>query len=296
MRYAKLSCLLIVATLAWAQDARELASAAMSAYQAKNYEESARLFDQAITAGDRSSATTYNAACSHALAGDSAKALDLLDQAVAAGWFDAEHLEQDRDLSTLRGETRWPGIVERCKAAERKHVQSLKNPELHRELVKRMRADQAIRMQPNPNFREMERIDRENTAWLKQVVDRHGWPTISMVGERGELAAFLLIQHADPAQELEFQKRCLELMKAAMSNNDVRKSSVAYLTDRLLMHQGLKQIYGTQFRVEEGELKLYPIQDEAGVDARRKEVGLPPLAEYERQMREMQFPASQPAN
>src|SRR5262245_47910462 len=50
---------------------------------------------------------------------------------------------------------------------------------------------------------ECERIDRENTARLKQIIDRIGWPTISRVGAQASSAAWLLVQHADA--EPEFQ-------------------------------------------------------------------------------------------
>ena len=51
------------------------------------------------------------------------------------------------------------------------------------------------------------RVDEENTAWFKGVVDKHGWPGRRLVGHDGELAAFLLVQHAD--RDAAFQKRCL---------------------------------------------------------------------------------------
>ena len=55
------------------------------------------------------------------------------------------------------------------------------------------------------------------------------------------------------------------------------------MEDRVLLGEGKKQIYGTQLRSGRdtgGQWVLEPIEDEAGVDARRAAVGLPPLAEY----------------
>ena len=40
------------------------------------------------------------------------------------------------------------------------------------------------------------------------------------------------------------------------------------------------KVYGTQFTLVNGQCKPRPLEDEANVDTRRKEVGLPPLAEY----------------
>ncbi|MCP4246955.1 MAG: hypothetical protein GY778_07885, partial [bacterium] len=61
-------------------------------------------------------------------------------------------------------------------------------------------------------------------------------------------------------------------------------AALAYLTDRVLVQEGKPQRYGTQFFAKDGVFKLNPIEDEAYVDARRKEVGLGPLAEYVKQV------------
>ena len=123
---------------------------------------------------------------------------------------------------------------------------------------------------------------------MKTVIERHGWPGKSMVGSDGAQAAFLLVQHADA--EPAFQKRCLELLAKAVKQGEATGDQLAYLTDRVLVAEGKPQRYGTQFYTVGGKLAPRPIEDEANVDARRKEVGLPTMAEYERQMRAMTQP------
>lgn len=55
----------------------------------------------------------YNAACAYALAGgQSVKALDLLELAVALGFIDTYTLERDTDLDSLRNMPRWAAIKE----------------------------------------------------------------------------------------------------------------------------------------------------------------------------------------
>jgi hypothetical protein len=49
---------------------------------------------------------------------------------------------------------------------------------------------------------------------------------------------------------------------------------LAYLTDRLLVADKRKQLYGTQLVVVARKFEPAPIDDEANVDRRRKEVGL----------------------
>ena len=133
-----------------------------------------------------------------------------------------------------------------------------------------------------PEMKAMSDIDKRNTAWLKEVIDRRGWPGKSLVGVDGANAAWLLVQHAD--QDRAFQKRCLPLLAAAVKKGEATGAQLAYLTDRVRVGAGEKQVYGTQFRTVDGKLEPQPIEDEANVDRRRKEVGLPSLAEYRKQM------------
>jgi hypothetical protein len=60
---------------------------------------------------------------------------------------------------------------------------------------------------------------------------------------------------------------------------EVSQSNIAYLTDRVLLAEGKNQMYGTQLKDVDGKPKPLPIEDEANVDQRHSEVGLPPLAE-----------------
>lgn len=122
-------------------------------------------------------------------------------------------------------------------------------------------------------------VDHENTAFLKWVVDQHGWPTISRDGSSAAANAWLLVQHADadPA----FQLKALRLMEPLLANGEVDKGNYAYLYDRVMVNVGQKQKYGTQMMsCEHGKRIPQPIEDEAGLAMRRAEMGLPPMAEY----------------
>jgi hypothetical protein len=168
---------------------------------------------------------------------------------------------------------------------------------LRQELLKRTREDQDARkklieltsgrrgendktLAETAEFKSLRDIDRKNTAWLKMVVTAHGWPGKSAVGEDGAQAAWLLVQHAD--QDRDFQRQCLKLIQAAFKKGEVTGQQVAFLTDRVLVADKRNQLYGTQFQVKDGALVPFPIEDEANVDKRRKEVGLSSLAEYKK--------------
>jgi hypothetical protein len=177
--------------------------------------------------------------------------------------------------------------------------------DLRKELQKRVKEDQDARMEyikwlkdhpqqgivpkdPPPIFARMEEIDRVNREWLKDVVEKRGWPCNSLVGKAGAHDAWLLVQHAD--KDRDFQKKCLELIKDAAAKDEVSKTDLAYLTDRVLVAEGKKQLYGTQFKDINGKLEASPIEDEENVDKRRKEVGLPTMAEYRKQIEKMYGP------
>lgn len=126
-------------------------------------------------------------------------------------------------------------------------------------------------------------IDKSNTASMKQIVRNYGWPGYQLVRKDGALAAWLLVQHAD--HDLVFQKKCLSLIENAVKRGQADKVSLAYLTDRVLVHEKKKQLYGTQFYLnKKGKYGPRPIKDLAKLDERRKVCGLEPFKKYEKTM------------
>ena len=124
----------------------------------------------------------------------------------------------------------------------------------------------------------MEAVHRSNAAYLAAAIDRHGWPGAALVGADGADAAWLIAQHAigEPA----FQRRCLAALETAAERGDVPRCQPAMLEDRIRVFEGRAQRYGTQLTVtDDGMLSPHPIEDPDGVEARRRAVGLEPLAE-----------------
>jgi hypothetical protein len=130
-------------------------------------------------------------------------------------------------------------------------------------------------------------VDEPHAARLWEILDDYErWPAVSLVGEDGAHAAWLLAQHAvtDPG----LQRRCLDLLEVAVALDDAPAIHLAYLVDRVRMADGLDQLYGTQF-VTSGErdtIEPWPIEDADGVDRRRARLGLPTLALHSRLMQE----------
>jgi hypothetical protein len=147
---------------------------------------------------------------------------------------------------------------------------------LRAELLRRVEIDQVARKGLDPDA--MREADSENLPWLKDVVAERGWPGASLVGDDGAHAAWLLAQHADadPA----FQRRCLDLVTAAVVAGEATVRELAYLTDRVLLAEGHPQVYGTQVTRRDGQWGPRDLRAPEGVDARREAAGLEPLADY----------------
>ena len=154
------------------------------------------------------------------------------------------------------------------------------------------RVDQAVRNEwmrgdpvaPSPELlSRMAAIDAANTARLQEIVEEHGWPGSELVGLDGARGAFLIVQHATH----DVQKALFPLVETGYREGVVSGPSYALLLDRILVGDGRPQVYGSQAAFLDGELVLEPIEDEANVDVRRAEVGLPPLAEYVAQLRSL---------
>jgi len=162
------------------------------------------------------------------------------------------------------------------------------------ELAAMVSADQALRNridfldQSSPAqrklFSHLALVDRTNTARLKAIVARCGWPTQEKVGKQAAGDAWLLAQHAD--RDLAFQKRALKLIEeAATARGESVDRNFAYLYDRVAVAEKRPQRYGTQLYSPSGkacDLDFSPLDDREQVAARRAQLNLPPLDAYKR--------------
>ena len=120
-----------------------------------------------------------------------------------------------------------------------------------------------------------------NSKALKSLIRSCGWPFVSFYGRDAALGAFLILQHSD----LELQLELAPLMRHAAGRGEILPGTLPLLEDRILVRQGLPQIYGTQFR---GDGEPYPIADMESLDIRRRAAGLVPFEAYRRKINEAQ--------
>lgn len=125
---------------------------------------------------------------------------------------------------------------------------------------------------------ELKIVFERNTKRAKEVLEKHGWPSLSQVGEEGSTAIYLIVQHS--VLDEAFMQSCLPLLEESVKKGDAHGWQFAFLQDRTLMQQGKLQIYGTQHDVnEKGRLEPYKILNPETVDDRRLALGLEPLEE-----------------
>lgn len=161
------------------------------------------------------------------------------------------------------------------------------NDALRVELLEMRDADQRVRGAAlrATNFHGVLPVDSRILARLKEIVDQHGWPGKSLVGEDGANAAWALVQHA--YQDPGFMRRARGLMERAVKRGEASARDYAFLVDRVRLQQGKGQLYGTQFvRDSKGRLILQPLKDPEEVDERRAKMGLSPFAVYEAELRQ----------
>lgn len=137
------------------------------------------------------------------------------------------------------------------------------------------RRDFGVRAIDSVYVRELNALDSVLAAEVLRVLDRFDVPTRALVGAAGADAFMLVVQHNWPLQE-----RVLARAKALPAGS-LSPQALAMLEDRVLVHQGKSQRFGTQFNLgTDGLFRFAPTEDLAGLAARRTGAGLPPLDQY----------------
>ncbi|NER17884.1 BT_3928 family protein [Spongiivirga citrea] len=113
------------------------------------------------------------------------------------------------------------------------------------------------------------KIDSTNLIFAEKILTEYGYPGKSMVGEPTNNAIWYVIQH-----NMDKIGEYIEVIKKAGAAGEIEKTLVATMEDRLLMHNGEPQIYGTQgMSYSPGQEFIWPIKDPKNVNERRKEMG-----------------------
>ncbi len=147
---------------------------------------------------------------------------------------------------------------------------------IKKEILEMVNKDQSLRYTNKLDAK----FDRANSLKLKKIINQVGWPKKNDFGQEISSGAWLIVQHSD--HDLMFQKECLKLMKQMVKEGQIDKKLVPFLEDRILVNEGKKQKYGTQFYKDKinGKLIPKPIKNLKNVDKLRISVGLEPIEVY----------------
>ena len=127
-------------------------------------------------------------------------------------------------------------------------------------------------------FNILQKNDSLNFIRIEEIIKEYGYPGKSLVGVPTNTAAFYVIQHT-PKKIAEYYP----IVEEAAKKGELPFPLSAMMLDRKLAEEGKEQIYGTQVygrtivNKETGKEEFFnyvvPIQDEKGVNKRRKQVG-----------------------
>lgn len=121
-------------------------------------------------------------------------------------------------------------------------------------------------------------VDVQLTRELKEMVARHGWPTIAMVGYEASNDAITMLTHTP---DHAWQRSMLPRLEEFAAKGKIDGSALATVVDKELVSEGKLQRYGTQFKVVGGKMAMIAVEDPEGLDARRAMVFLMPIKVYE---------------
>lgn len=160
---------------------------------------------------------------------------------------------------------------------------------LQKHLLLMIEEDQAIRrklFQPPSDIEEgieqpLEAVDRKLTAELKEIVQKHGWPTIRLVGIKASQAAALILNHSP---DHDFQREWIPKLTKMVEQDEIVGTDLAPIIDKVLLSEGNPQLFGTVFRFEGEFMVMEPVQDPEHLDERRTQYLIPPMKEYIKMM------------
>jgi len=119
-------------------------------------------------------------------------------------------------------------------------------------------------------------VNEANHAALLKILPPEGWFAISRYGAAGEEAAYQIVLHSG----LDDWRRFAPAVGRYAAIGEANGGHYALLYDRLAVHEGAPQRYGSQMTCVDGVYKPFPIEDPDHLDERRIKLGLTPYADY----------------
>lgn len=280
-----------------------------AAYFNGDFTKSIQSYQQLAEISHNNPEVLFNLATSYMANGQIDSTFRLLFAIVDTGFKQVDFIRYTAEFEKLHGSAKWNTLIKELNARFHDYCKTngIKNENLVKQLDYLFYIDQKYqrmgtfkRRYPNayPLYTGkaidslQENTFRQNVDYLKQLFAKNGYLWKNDIGEDAAHISWIIAQHAD--FDTSFQKEYLRQMKVAVDRNEASAKDYAYLTDRVRKNTGQKQLYGTQMnytatkdstgktKIESG---LWPVEDEANLNQRRKDVGLVPIEEYLQMMK-----------
>lgn len=256
-------------------------------YAAKNYFQSAITYNKAfkILGGKGYPEDRYNAARSWARANvKDSVFINLNKLADKTEFLELNVLQTDKAFMLLHEEKQWKELLKKINPHNEVYNDSLARvlnsvydfDQRNRKKMKEVKNSSGAQSDEyKRTVRMINFADSLNLIQVMNILKKYGWLSRNEVGKTGNKALWLVLQHAS----LGIQEKYFEVMKTAVQKGKASKTDLAYLEDRILMRQNKKQLYGTQYKLDQatGEMKLWDIEDPDNLNKRRESVGMGPM-------------------
>lgn len=137
-----------------------------------------------------------------------------------------------------------------------------------------------------PSANELIALTTRHVERLAAIVRDGGWPGLTSVASDGADAAWIVAQHGDAANEV--RRALLDALASAVETGDADPRHYASLADRIAVVDGEPQRFGTSLVLgDDGGARIAgPVTDREGLDAARRELGLPTIDEEVAELRD----------
>ena len=259
-------------------------------YEAGKYKLAGQTLDSIFEYRSPRTAELQLAMRAWASAGVPERALAVLSMGINSGWLSLENVLTDSLLRPLHPTKTWQMEIQRLI-----RLTNGSDEELRQRLIKLADRDQFYRRQmqdiardrgwQDPTIKEMYGLQRDldalNVKEIIEIIDFHGFPGRSVVGNQAN-TALTILQRAD----LETQLKYLPQLEEAAAKNEVLRSELAFMIDQIKLAQDLPQVYGTQIiRSSNGGLEFYRVEQPEMINKRRREADLLPIEVYAAKVR-----------
>ena len=144
------------------------------------------------------------------------------------------------------------------------------------DLLKQDQENTALFREGKRNMKEMQKVSSEISNQFKDIIKLTGFPYKNKAPYDVYEAGVVLSLHLPPDDLRNIFKNI-----DSCSSEEFLPEDKAYFIDRLRIHAGKKQFYGTQVKKDkDGKIEILPIEDKETVNERRKALGMSTLTEY----------------